>query len=63
MSWEGLEGVKEVMEALLNLAALEFSILPHSFQSLVIVRGFHKNNLRANHSGTAHEVLLEAFCN
>ena len=26
LSWEGLQGVKDIMEALLNLAALEFSI-------------------------------------
>ena len=26
LSWEGLEGVKDIIEALLNLAALEFSI-------------------------------------
>ena len=26
LSWEGLEGVKDIMEALLNLAALEFAI-------------------------------------
>ena len=26
LSWDGLEGVKDIMESLLNLAALEFSI-------------------------------------
>ena len=30
LSWEGLEGVKEIIQALLNFAALEFFIQPHS---------------------------------
>ena len=29
-SWTELKGVKDVMASLLNLAALEFSIRPHS---------------------------------
>ena len=43
LSWEGLEGVKEIMES-----ALEFSIRPHSFQALVMLRVMHKNNLPPN---------------
>ena len=29
LSWEGLKGVKDIMEELLNLAALEFFMRPH----------------------------------
>ena len=65
LSWEGLEGVKEIMESLLNLSALEFSIHPLSIQALVMIRVILENNLGANHSRTARKqkVLLDAFCN
>ena len=48
-----MEDVKDVMEALLNLAALEFSIRPHSYQALVMLRVIHENNIGANHTKTA----------
>ena len=51
LSWEGLEGVKGIMEALLNLAALELSIRPHSFQALEMLRVIHENNLGGEEDG------------
>ena len=65
-SWD----VKNIIVALLNLAALEFSIQPHSFQALVMLRVIHENDLGSNHiwgplMGTSCEqkLLLEVFCN
>ena len=53
------------MEALLNLEALEFSIRPHSFQALVMLRVIYKKIIVANNIGTVHEqkLLLKAFSN
>ena len=61
---EELQGVKDIMEAHLNLVALEFAIRPHSFQALVILRVILENDLVANHAGTAsrQKLLLETFC-
>ena len=69
-NWEEVGYVKDIMEALMNLAALEFSIRPHSFQALLMLRVIHDNDLGSNHvgrpfMGTNREqnLLLEAFCN
>ena len=51
LTCEGLEGVKDIMEALLNLAALDFSIQPDSFQALVMLRIIHENNLGGEEDG------------
>ena len=40
--WENAEGVKEVMEAVLNLVAVEQAIRPHSFLGIAMLRVLHE---------------------
>ena len=56
MSWEGLEGVKDVMEYILS------SLFDPTLVMMLIIQ---ENNLGANHVGSAYEqkLLLELFCN
>jgi hypothetical protein len=65
INWEGCEGVKDVMEGVLNMAALEFSIRRHSFQALVLLRVLHEVGYGQNYVNTGHEekILTEAFIN
>jgi hypothetical protein len=65
INWEGCEGVRDHMEGVLNLAALEFSVRPHSYQALVLLRVLHEVSYGQNYISSGHEqkILLEAFIN
>ena len=65
INWEGCEGVKDVMEGIFNMAALEFSIRPHSYQALVLLRVLHEVGYGQNYVSTAFEQknLIESFVN
>ena len=49
ISWEGCDGVRDVMDGLMNMAALEFAIRPHSYQASVIIRVLHKVSFGKNY--------------
>jgi hypothetical protein len=53
------------MEGIFNMAALEFSIRPHSYQALVLLRVLHEVGYGQNHVNTGHEQknLIESFVN
>ena len=40
--WENAEGLKEVMEAVLNLVAVEQAMRPHLFMGIVMLRALHE---------------------
>ena len=63
ISWEGCDGVRDVMEGLQNMAALEFAIRPHSYQAHVNIRVLHEVSVRMNYVSSGHEpkLLLESF--
>ena len=65
ISWENCEGIKEVMEGVLNLVALEHAIHPHSHQGIVILRLLHEVAYGQNYVSTAHDQrqVIEAFVN
>ena len=46
--WEPCRGVYEVVEGLLNYAAAEHCIRPHSHEALVILRVLHELRWLAN---------------
>ena len=65
ISWENCEGMKEVMEGVLNLVALEHAIRPHSHQGIVILRVLHEVAYGQNYVSTAHDQrqVVETFVN
>ena len=65
ISWESCEGMKEVMEGVLNLLALEHSIRSHSHQGIVILRVLYEVAYGQNYVSTAHDQrqVIETFVN
>ena len=61
ISWENCEGMKQVMEGMLNLVALEHAIRSHSHQGIVILRVAYGQN----YVSTTHDLrqVVEIFVN
>ena len=65
ISWENCEDMKEVMEGMLNLVALEHAIRPHSHQGIVILRVLNEVVYGKNYVYNVHDQrqVLEIFVN
>ena len=53
--WESCEGMKELIEGVLNLVALEHNFCPHSQHGIVILRVLHEVAYGQNYVSTSHD--------
>ena len=65
ISWEGCVSVRDIVECLLNMIALDHCVRPHNYGSLVILRVLHENQYGLNFVKNTHEqrTLLESYIN